>query len=140
MRGSLASPSWRSVIRTRSRSTRSGYFFHPKAFRSIEWAAIAASSVSITVVAPPSWASATTARALRRLLTMTGALRWDEVLSAWARAGGKPPYSPLPADVATMKAWSQEAGGFKVSPIGRSGGPASIDVVASEELDHVSQF
>ena len=40
-----------------------------------------------------------TARALRRLLTMTGPLAWDEVLSAWARAGGRYPYGPLPGDL-----------------------------------------
>ena len=98
------------------------------------------SSLSLPTPSAPSANSPATARALRRLLTMTGALRWDEVLSAWARAGGKPPYSPLPADVATMRAWSQKAGGFNVSGFDTTGGPAIIDVVESEELDHVSQF
>src|ERR1700754_3442529 len=52
--------------------------------------------LSLSSPSEPSAASSATAtaRALRRLLTMTGPLPWDETLTAWARAGGKPPYSP----------------------------------------------
>ena len=98
------------------------------------------SSLSLPAPAEPSADSPATARALRRLLTMTDPLPWDEVLSAWARAGGKPPYSPLPADVASMRAWANDAGGFTVSPIDVDGGRVTIGTVLAEELDHVSQF
>lgn len=84
--------------------------------------------------------SPATARALRRLLTMTGPLPWDEVLSAWARAGGKSPYSPLPADVASMRAWANDTGGFTVSPVDADGRRVTIGTVLPEKLDHVSQF
>ena len=97
------------------------------------------SALSLSAPSAPSADSPATARALRRLLTMTGPLPWDEVLSAWARAGEKPPYSPLPADVATMRAWASEVGGLVVSAE-RQNGPVTIDTVLPEELDHVSQF
>ena len=97
-------------------------------------------SLSLPIPSLPSANAPATARALRRLLTMTGPLRWDEVLSAWARAGCKPPYSPLPTDATTMRAWAAETGGFKVSGVDTAGEPAVIDVVTPEELDHVSQF
>lgn len=77
-----------------------------------------------------------TARALRRLLTMTGPLAWDELLASWARAGGKPPYGALPADLLAFRAWAEEAGGLivsdEVSP--------SVATVEQEELDQVSRF
>lgn len=98
------------------------------------------SSLSLHAPSEPSADSPATARALRRLLTMTGPLRWDEVLSAWARAGGKPPYSPLPANVASMRTWASEAGGFTVSTAGTGPRPATIGAVLPEELDQVSQF
>lgn len=97
-------------------------------------------SLSLPIPSLASVDAPATARALRRLLTMTGALRWDEVLSAWARAGAKPPYSPLPTDATTMRAWAAAMGGFKVSGVDTAGGPAVIDVVAPEGLDQVSQF
>lgn len=83
--------------------------------------------------------SLTTGRALRRLLTMTGPLEWDEVLNAWARAGGKPPYLPLPADVAAVRAWANTVGGVAVSPVEGVGLP-SVRAVLPEPLDQVSQF
>lgn len=97
-------------------------------------------SLSLHAPSKPSADSPTTARALRRLLTMTGPLPWDEVLSAWARAGGKPPYSPLPADVASMRTWASEAGGFTVSAADVAARPVTIGAVLPEELDKVSQF
>ncbi|MFI1997011.1 hypothetical protein [Actinoplanes sp. NPDC020271] len=98
------------------------------------------SSLSLSAPSEPSAESPATARALRRLLTMTGPLLWDEVLSAWARAGGKPPYSPLPTDLATMRAWASETAGFTVSAANWAAGPVTIATVLPEELDQVSQF
>lgn len=98
------------------------------------------SSLSLSAPTRPSAESPATARALRRLLTITGPLPWDEVLNAWARAGGKPPYSLLPADLATMRIWAHEVGGFTVSAEDWAGGPATIATVLPEELDPVSQF
>lgn len=97
-------------------------------------------SLSLSAPAEPSANSPATTRALRRMLSMTGALPWDEVLNAWARAGGRAPYSPLPADIATMRAWAAEAGGFAVPAVDAASGPVTIGVVLGEELDHVSQF
>ena len=97
-------------------------------------------SLSLSIPTSRSADTPATARALRRMLTMTGPLRWDEVLSAWARAGAKPPYSPLPTDLTALKEWAAEAGGFKVSRADTSSGPDVIDVYASERLDHVSRF
>ncbi len=98
------------------------------------------SLLSLPAPSQPSADSPATARALRRLLTMTGPLPWDEVLSAWARAGGKPPYSPLPADVASMREWANDAGGFTASAVEADGGPMTIGAVLPEALDQVSQF
>lgn len=98
------------------------------------------SALSLPVPTEPAADSPATARALRRLLTMTGPLPWDVVLSAWARAGGKFPYSPLPADIASMRAWANDAGGFNVSGDHAGGGSMTIGTVLPEELDHVSQF
>lgn len=85
--------------------------------------------------------SPATARALRRLLTMTGPLAWDEILSAWARAGGKPPYTPLPKDIRSMRRWIESIDGLVVSPEeGMKNGPVTIDVARPEELDQVGQF
>lgn len=96
------------------------------------------SALSLSAPSLPSTESSSTARALRRLLTMTGPMAWDEVLSAWARARGKPPYVPLPADVASMQSWVTKAGGFRVSASGI--GPAAVSVAAPEDLDQVSTF
>lgn len=98
------------------------------------------SSLSLPAPSQPSADSPATSRALRRLLTMTGPLPWDEVLGAWARAGGRPPYSPLPADIATMRIWAAEAGGFNVSAAASDAGWATIGVALPEQLDQVSQF
>lgn len=97
-------------------------------------------SLSFSAPAEPSADSPATAKALRRMLSMTGRLPWDEVLSGWARAGGRPPYSPLPADISTMRAWAADAGGFVVSADEAANWPVTIDVVLREDLDHVSQF
>lgn len=80
------------------------------------------------------------ARALRRMLTMTGPLPWDEVLSAWARAGGKAPYFVLPTDAASMRLWAEGNGGFMFAPESGTDVPVTIDVVAPEDLDQVSHF
>lgn len=85
------------------------------------------------------WQSLATARALRRLLTMTGPLAWDEVLNAWARAGGKSPYLPLPSDIAALRAWANTVGGLTESA-GDGVGPPSVRAVLPEPLDHVSHF
>ena len=81
-----------------------------------------------------------TARALRRLLTMTGPLAWDEILAAWARAGGKPPYTPLPKDVRSMRRWIESVDGLVVSTEKGMSSPVSIDVARAEKLDQVGQF
>lgn len=96
------------------------------------------SALELSAPSLPSAESPSTARALRRLLTMTGPLAWDEVLSAWARARGKPPYVPLPADVASMQSWVTRAGGLRVSASGD--GPVTVSVAAPEDLDQVSTF
>lgn len=97
-------------------------------------------SLSLTAPSEASAKSPATARALRRMLTLTGPLPWDEVLGAWARAGGKPPYSPLPSDTASLHAWASRAGGFIVSAPGGTNEPVTIGVVQPERLDQVSQF
>lgn len=76
------------------------------------------------------------ARALRRLLTMTGPLAWDEVLAAWARAGGKHPYAPLPTDTTSLRTWAEDSGGFVLS----EGERATVAVASPEALDQVSEF
>lgn len=81
-----------------------------------------------------------TGRALRRLLTMTGPLAWDEVLSAWARAGGKPPYGTLPAEIGSLRSWAQQVGGLNIDSPHRGEGPATVSVRVPEDLDQVSQF
>ena len=77
-------------------------------------------------------------RALRRLLTMTGPLPWDEVLAAWARARGRSPYTPLPTDTTRLRDWAEESGGLVLGEA--SVGPVTIAVKVPEELDQVSQF
>lgn len=96
------------------------------------------SALELSAPSLPSAESPSTARALRRLLTMTGPLAWDEVMSAWARARGKPPYVPLPADEASMQSWVTRAGGLRISASGV--GPVTLSVVAPEDLDQVSTF
>jgi len=83
--------------------------------------------------------SPATARALRRMLTMTGPMAWDEILSAWARAGGRPPYSPLPADIDSTRAWIGRAGGIAIAadPIS---GRLIASAIVPEALDKVGQF
>lgn len=98
------------------------------------------SLLSLNVPSNPSVDSPATARALRRVLTMTGRLPWDEVVSAWARAGGKPPYYLLPADVASMRIWAEEAGGFAVAASGSGAGSVTIASVLPEDLDQVSHY
>lgn len=75
-------------------------------------------------------------RSLRRLLTMTGPLSFDETLSAWARAAGKPPYGPLPTNLTAFQAWSDAEGGLVIL----EGSPIMLAVDAPEPLDHVSRF
>jgi hypothetical protein len=84
----------------------------------------------------PATDSPAVARALRRLLTMTGPLAWDEVLAAWARAGGKHPYAPLPTDISSLRTWAEDSGGFLIS----DGKPATVAVASPEALDRVSEF
>lgn len=98
------------------------------------------SLLSLRVPSVPSADSPATARALRRLLTMTGPLQWDEVVSAWSRAAGKPPYSPLPSDVASMLKWARKAGGFSVTAADTDMRTAMIAVVLPEKLEQVGQF
>lgn len=98
------------------------------------------SLLSLHVPSEPSADTPATARALRRLLTMTGPLRWDIVVSAWSRAGEKPPYSRLPADILSMRTWASEAGGFSVTGGDAGVRPVTIAVVLPEELDQVGQF
>lgn len=81
-----------------------------------------------------------TLRALRRFLTMTGPLEWDQVLTAWARAAGKPPYEPLPTDVVSMQEWLQSAGGFSITADSSASGSPVIDVSHPEALDRVGRF
>lgn len=98
------------------------------------------SLLSLHVPPEPSAETPATARALRRFLTMTGPLEWDAVVSAWSRAGEKPPYSRLPADIPSMRAWAGAAGGFSVTGDDAGVRPVTIAVVLPEELDQVGQF
>jgi hypothetical protein len=84
--------------------------------------------------------SPATARALRRLLTMTGPLAWDEVLSAWARASGKHPYAALPANDASVREWAHNVGGLVVVKGGHGDDPVTVSVEHPEPLDKVSNF
>ncbi|WHU46927.1 hypothetical protein QNM97_23715 [Gordonia sp. L191] len=99
-------------------------------------------SSSPTLRAPrePSADSPATARAVRRLLTMTGPLPYDEVLNAWARAGGKPPYSPLPDDIDAFRDWANDVGGLTVSARSGAGEPPIVGAVLPEDLDQVGRF
>lgn len=81
-----------------------------------------------------------TARALRRLLTMTGPLAWDEVLSAWARAGGKPPYLPLPTALPEMRSWISEIRGIDLTPVTTEPGKVVVSVREPEALDSLSGY
>lgn len=96
-------------------------------------------TAALTPPVEPSAESPSTVRALRRVLTMTGPLAWDEILGAWARAGGKPPYCPLPADIESMRAWVGRAGGISLTPA-PAGGRSTAAVDLPEALDQVSQF
>lgn len=84
--------------------------------------------------------AAAVARALRRVLTMTGPMPWDKVLSAWARAAGKHPYLRLPSDTATMQDMAAQVGGFIVTPPRGIETSPTIAVAVPEQLDNVSQF
>jgi hypothetical protein len=90
----------------------------------------------VTSHAVPPTSSPALARALRRLLTMTGPLAWDELLVAWARAGGKHPYAPLPTDTTSLGTWAENSGGFVIS----EGEPRTVAVASPEALDQVSRF
>lgn len=87
-------------------------------------------------VAPPTLNDPATARALRRLLTMTGPLRWDEVLVSWARANGKAPYVALPTDTKSVRKWVGLIGGVHAS----AEEPLIVSTEWHEELDAVSTF
>lgn len=101
---------------------------------------LAYSLLSVHAPSEPTVDSPATARALRRLLTITGPLPWDEVMGAWARAGGKPPYSPLPSDVPSMRRWAKEVGGLEVSGTEPNAQKTMIGVTSAEELDRVGRF
>lgn len=79
-----------------------------------------------------------TGRALRRMLTMTGPLPLDEVLTAWARAGGKRPYARIPTDTAVLQRWADIAGGLVIGT--DQYGRVTIAVKTPEDLDQVSQY
>lgn len=84
--------------------------------------------------------SPATARALRRMLTMTGPLPWDEVLNGWARAGGKPPHTALPDDANEMAGWVRDAGGLTVNASTGDLPTVTVGVLTPEQLDRVSEF
>lgn len=77
------------------------------------------------------------ALALRRLLTMTGPMPWDEVLNAWARAGGRAPYLPLPSNALSLRDWLAPEVGLHLS--GEPTRPVT-SVTSPETLDRVGQF
>ena len=87
----------------------------------------------------PSREGSATPRALRRMLTMTGPLPWDEALTAWARAGGKYPYLPLPASAAPLRLWIESVGGFTLNQ-GTDKHKLTVGTQTPEELDQVSAF
>ncbi|MEV7961777.1 hypothetical protein [Oerskovia paurometabola] len=92
-------------------------------------------SLGLPPLADPNKEMVAAGRALRRLLTLTGPLGWDEVLTAWERAGGRPPYTQLPTDIDALDRWAEDAGGIAGSlPDG------VVTVTAPEPLDQVSQF
>lgn len=80
------------------------------------------------------------ARALKRVLTMTGPLPWDEVLAAWARAKGKHPYVPLPSDIHVMRNWLLGLDGLRIATVDHGRGVPVVKVDHPEPLDRVSAF
>lgn len=95
---------------------------------------------SMSLTQPSSDPGKATARALRRLLTMTGPLPWDEVLNAWARAQGRHPYLPLPTDTAQVGQWLLSAEGLVVNRSNAYEGALTVGVKSPEKLDRVSAF
>lgn len=91
---------------------------------------------SLPEVATPTLNDPATARALRRLLTMTGPLRWDDVLVSWARANGKAPHVPLPTDMESAREWVGSIGGVQTS----ADDPFIVSTERPEDLDAVSTF
>lgn len=87
-------------------------------------------------VASPTLSDPATARALRRLLTMTGPLTWDEVLTSWARAGGRAPYVPLPTDAESVRLWIADVRGLKVA----ADDSLLVSAEWPEDLDAVGAF
>jgi hypothetical protein len=89
---------------------------------------------------PEPYPEPATVRALRRLLTMTGPLPWDQALSAWSRAQGKHPYLPLPTDMTIVSRWTLSPDGLVVTPPAAEGEALTISVKNPEPLDRVSAF
>lgn len=85
-------------------------------------------------------AQQTAGRALRRMLTMTGPLPWDEILNAWARAGGRSPYFSLPDNAAALQEWAIDVGGLHLTPSRDQVSPTVVGVANPSELDRVSAF
>lgn len=80
----------------------------------------------------------TVGRALRRLLTLTGPLAWDEILTAWSRARGREPYTPLPS-TATPELL-QRLGEISIVEAGRQGEQPIMAAAGREPLDRVGAF
>lgn len=79
-------------------------------------------------------------RSLRRLLSMTGPLPWADVLVAWSRARGRPPYAPLPADTDLLTAWVHGLPGLRVRPSSSTEVGQVVENTAAIDLDRTSQF
>lgn len=91
---------------------------------------------SLPEVVKPTLNDPATARALRRLLTMTGPLQWDDLLVSWARANGKAPYISLPTDAEVARKWIDITDGVRAS----ADEPPIVSAEEPEELDAVSAF
>lgn len=92
--------------------------------------------INPTVIEQKTAESPATAVALRRMLTMTGPLPWDEMLAGWARGSGRYPYSPLPTDIISFRKWAANTIGIVVSDTE----PVTVSIDFPEKLDMVSGF
>lgn len=95
-------------------------------------------SVWLTLASGPA-AGSPSGRAVRRLLTMTGPLPWVDLLAAWSRGQGRPPYVPLPTEVAVLTAWLAQMPGLRIRPSKELDGQPVVEAVPPDvDLDRTS--
>lgn len=80
-------------------------------------------------------------RALRRVLEMTGPLPWVDLLAAWARGRGRPPYLPLPSNVRVLTEWLDGVAGVRIRSSQDLDGTQVVEAVTPKvEMDRVGGF